>query len=264
MNSPTHPPTESLELIAYRLNQSPTLTLIAAPVHRDFMAATRNRFALRCLPMLLANQAGWFLVNQHPVIAVWNGGDTPDDLTVWSPAGVTPPAASHFGHGILTWDVPYLFRTPAGYNLWVRGPANWPKDGASPLEGIVETDWSPATFTMNWKLTRPGVPMFFHPREPVCQIFPARRGDLEQFMPVLRPLESAPETQQQYRAWSQSRSIFLSELKKGDEGTGRRAWQRHYFQGITTDGAPAAANHQTKLILREFQADDGTPQDHKR
>ena len=50
--------------------------------------------------------------------------------------------ASHFGDGILTWHLPILFRTPPGYNLLVRGPANYPKDAVSPLEGIVETDWA--------------------------------------------------------------------------------------------------------------------------
>ncbi|MGA9676358.1 MAG: DUF6065 family protein, partial [Mycobacterium sp.] len=55
--------------------------------------------------------------------------------------------ASHFGDGILTWHLPILFRTPPGYNLLVRGPANYPKDAVSPLEGIVETDWASASFS---------------------------------------------------------------------------------------------------------------------
>ena len=42
-------------------------------------------------------------------------------------------AESLFGHGILTWTLPYLFRTPPGYNLLARGPANWPKDGSAHL-----------------------------------------------------------------------------------------------------------------------------------
>ena len=39
--------------------------------------------------------------------------------------------ASHFGSGILTWHLPLLFRTPPGYDLLVRGPANHPKDAMS-------------------------------------------------------------------------------------------------------------------------------------
>lgn len=52
---------------------------------------------------------------------------------------------SHFGAGVVTFTVPYLFRTPPSYNLHVRGPTNMPKDGIYPLEGIVETDWSQAS-----------------------------------------------------------------------------------------------------------------------
>jgi hypothetical protein len=33
----------------------------------------------------------------------------------------------------------------------------------SPLDGIVETDWLEATFTMNWKLTRPNHTVALYP-----------------------------------------------------------------------------------------------------
>ena len=36
----------------------------------------------------------------------------------------------------------------------VTGPFNQPKDAIQPLTAIVETDWAPFTFTMNWKFTR--------------------------------------------------------------------------------------------------------------
>jgi len=36
------------------------------------------------------------------------------------------------------------------------GPPNWPKDGVYPLSGLVETDWLPFPFTMNWQMTRAG------------------------------------------------------------------------------------------------------------
>ena len=40
----------------------------------------------------------------------------------------------------------------------VQGPINRPKDGIAALPGIIETDWSPYSFTMNWMFTRPGTP----------------------------------------------------------------------------------------------------------
>jgi hypothetical protein len=156
---------------------------------------------------------------------------------------------------VLTWNVPYLFRTSPGYNLHVRGPSNWPKDGASPLEAIVETDWSPATFTMNWKLTRPGLPVVFEADEPICLIAPQRRGELEAFRPRLRHLVRAPAVAASYTRWSTRRAAFLNELKQGGSEAQRRGWQREYLLGVLPDGSHAPG-HQTKLNLRPFEDED--------
>jgi hypothetical protein len=143
------------------------------------MNATDEHFANRCLPMLIANQAGWFVLNPRALRVTWTGGNSRDSLRIESVGGgLPPPAVSHFGHGILTWNLPYLFRTPPGYSLLVRGPANWPKDGIYPLEGIV-AGWSEATFTMNWKVTRPDHSITFEEDEPICMVVPFRVGELE-------------------------------------------------------------------------------------
>jgi hypothetical protein len=63
---------------------------------------------------------------------------------------------SHFGSGIITFHANCIFRTDPETNLWVSGPINTPKDGLAPLTGLIESDWMPYTFTMNWMVTRPG------------------------------------------------------------------------------------------------------------
>jgi hypothetical protein len=94
-------------------------------------------------------------------------------------------ASSHFGYGIVTWNPRLLFHTPPGWNLVARGPANRPKRGITALEGIVETDWADATFTMNWQMTEPGFPVVFEAGEPYCLLMPVRRGSLERFAPAI-------------------------------------------------------------------------------
>lgn len=142
--------TLSPRLVACVVNPALSMPLVPASRVRAWMEATNQRIANRCLPLLIANQAGWFLLSAHSLRVTWNGGDDLDAVKVEHLAGDPPfPALTHFGHGIVTFNVPYLFRTPPGYNLLVRGPSNWPKDGASALEGLVETDWSSATFTIN-------------------------------------------------------------------------------------------------------------------
>src|SRR6188472_1682483 len=188
VRAPEVSPSEAPSLTAYALQPHLGMRLVPAPVRRDWMDRTPNRFAYRCLPLLIANQSGWLILNPDPIQATWDGSDRLDGVAIEPLSARLPTVRSHFGSGVLTWNVPYLFRTSAGYNLHVRGPANAPKDGATPLEGIVETDWSPATFTVNWKLTRPGLPVVFEADEPICMIAPQRRGELEAVRPAVRHL----------------------------------------------------------------------------
>jgi hypothetical protein len=241
--------TKRTTLIAYRVSRWPSMRLVRAPVARDWMTSTRERFARRCLPLLIANEAGWLICSGNALRATWDGGDDISNLTVEPLRGPAPvPALSHFGHGILTWHIPYLFRTAPGYNLVVRGPTNQPKDGACALDGVVETDWTSATFTMNWKLTRAGMPVTFEVGEPICMIFPQRRGELEGFRPEVRPLDADPDLAQSHRRWGESRATFLVDLDAPDAPP---EWQKHYFRGTTPDG-DAVPEHQTKLRLHDF------------
>src|SRR5262249_24493279 len=153
----------------------------------------------------------------------------PGDLTVHIdelPPTVQVQAMSRVGSGILTWTIPYVFRTPPGWNLLCRGPANYVKDGVSPLEGLIETDWSFASFSMNWKLTRPGR-VEFHPGEPVAMLVPQRRGDLEAFSACKRDLASYPELAAGYHRWITSRQEFLAAQRIGDLEAIKKKYQKH-------------------------------------
>jgi hypothetical protein len=247
-------------LIAYQPANARRTPITPAPRWREWINAMTDRWANRCLPLVVANEAGWTLLNEVAFTATWDGDPTPHGVTIEFDTPPPPPVPvhSHFGYGIVTWAVPYLFRTPPGYNLLARGPANWPKDGVSPLEGLVETDWSVATFTMNWKLTRPGHPVHFEEGEPFCMVVPQRRGELESFAPVIRDLESDPHTREGTKAWVESRHQaevrkFLAEYS-GEYAEERAAWERHYYKGTAPDGRSAPV-HQTRLKLREFRRD---------
>jgi len=226
--------------------------LVKAGQDRDWMDATAIRFAYRCLPMVIANQHGWLLLNRHKLAVTWNGGPDPGSLKVEFLSGEGPrDAVSIFGSGILTFTVGYLFRTPPGYNLHVRGPANSPKDGITALEGIVESDWTEATFTMNWKVTRPNHPLVFEEREPIAMVSPLPRGEVERFRPELHLLSEDPQLAELHREWAQSRAKHNADLKVPDSQARKDGWQRHYVRGISIRKEPAR-EHQTKLSLTDF------------
>jgi hypothetical protein len=252
LSSPTINIPEAPQLTAYALNHYRKMPLVPASSDRPWMKAADQHFPNRCLPLLIANQSGWFLLNTHKIRVTWIGWNDIESLQVEMLSGEPPCLAiSHFGHGILTWTVPYLFRTPPGYNLLVRGPANWPKDGIYPLEGVVETDWSEATFTMNWKMTRPVQRVIFDEGEPIALLVPQRRGELETFQPEIRAIEDVPELHQGYQQWSQSRDSFNAGLRQPGSKEVKQGWQKHYFQGVHLTKTPGP-EHQTKLKLRDF------------
>jgi LPS sulfotransferase NodH len=241
------------ELIAYDIGSNLGVKMVSGSPRRAWMDATHQRFAYRCLPLVIANQHGWLLLTPARIQVVWDGGESTGSLKVDHPPGYSRCfASSHFGSGILTFSMDFVFRTPPGVNLHVRGPANHPKDGICALEGIVETDWSEATFTMNWKLTRPGHPVVFEEDEPFAMLTPVMRGALETYRPQIRFLTDDPALHAGYRAWSQSRDQFNTQLRAKDSAAQKMGWQRHYIRGETVSRRKAS-EHQTNLPIRNFE-----------
>ncbi|MEZ0352732.1 DUF6065 family protein [Mycobacterium sp. pR1184] len=241
------------ELIAYELHSGHGIELIPARRDRGWMDSTHERFANRCLPLLMANQAGWLVMNTARVRARWNGGAGRDCVEFdYGDSAPTFRPASHFGHGIITWSLPFLFHTPPGFNLLVRGPANRPKHGIAALEGLVETDWSPATFTLNWKFTRPRVWATFDEDEPVGMLVPQRRGELDEFEPKMVSIAAAPDAlRTAYHTWWQNRRAFNTDLQYPGSFARQAGWQKDYFRGKLPDGS-AAPDHETRMRLRPF------------
>jgi antitoxin (DNA-binding transcriptional repressor) of toxin-antitoxin stability system len=232
------------------------------------MNSTAERFAYRCLPMVMANQAGWMIANPIDFSVSWNGGGRREDVLI-NFGDVKPTdqfafqvsvganqnqsderITSHFGSGVVTFTIPYLFRTPPEINLWVKGPSNWIKDGAYPLEGIVETDWSAATFTMNWKLTRPGLIVEFKRGEPICMIVPVQRGLAEGLTPHQALINTNSELESEYKTWNTRREEFNEALAQ-NRSTSKSGWEKDYFQGRAPSG-DYFEDHQTQIGLKEF------------
>jgi len=228
---------EPKAFIAYQIYEQPTrMQLQAAPLERDWMSDAQQRFPYRCLPLNIANQNGWVITSPTAFRCYWYGGPFPQDVEVQYLGTPDNYVSAHFGVGTITFSLPYLFRTPPGINLWVKGPANWIKDGVQPLEGVVETDWPASTFTMNWKITRPNEWVEFAEGEPICMLVPIPRGLSESLLPRIEPLAGNPELMAKYQAWQHGRSTFLKGLKEHDPEIVKRGWQKEYFQGKETLG----------------------------
>src|SRR5258708_29893587 len=193
-----------------------TVRIRPAPRERDWMDQTPSKFAYRCLPLAVANQHGWELLSDGTHEAIWNGGPDPADIDVSSSSGASR-ASSHFGSGVLTFNVNCIFRTDPGVNIWICGPVNSAKDGIAPLTGLIESDWMPYTFTMNWKFTRANQRVRFEDGEPLGMIFPVPRGFVESNTPETCAIHEDPALKAAFDAWSADRDRLNSQIDRNFE-----------------------------------------------
>jgi hypothetical protein len=202
------------------------------------MDETHQKIAYRCLPLIAANQAGWIVRCPANFTATWSGKIDNYGIRITyadDSAHLTRTALSHFGSGVLTFVLPWLFRTPPGFGLLIRGITNEAKENAVALDGVVETDWSPYTFTMNWKLVRPDVPVQFKKGDAVCMLQPFALDLLERFDCSFESYDALPaELRKGFEDFVHRRSAASALAPQG-----RYETQRDYFAGRYPDGSSA-------------------------
>ena len=250
-----------MKLECFLIDQ-PGLDIRPASSRRDWMDATPARFAYRCRPFSIANAHGWTIHTESAFEAEWNGGDKPSDVHVFADEGAPFAAVGHFGSGLLTLRPSVIFRTEPGYNLWVGGPTNEVKDGIQPLSAVMETDWMPFTFTMNWMFTRPNHRVRFEKGEPYCFLFPIPRGIVEDIDPVMRRVDEEPELEHSFK-YAQFRRNFLPHVQhmwrqegKPDEVENERMlrFQMWYMRGEMPDDEDVRfESHQKSLKVKPFE-----------
>jgi Family of unknown function (DUF6065) len=219
---------------------------------RTWMNNTPQRYAYRCLPLTIVNQTGWWIKNPVGFTATWRGATHPGSIEfqfdasgeVWSSW-----INSQFGEGIITWNTPFLFRTkPQGSRLLVCGPVNYFKTNAHPLTALIESDWISMSFTMNYRIMIPNLPVRFEMGEPLFQVIPLVSNvcaDLEQASVSFQRLSDDPELARAYQEWDLGRRRFHEQKARGEVKPD--GWQRDYFQGRDAIGREAETNHMIKV-----------------
>ena len=205
---------------------------------RKWMDDFQARFPYRCLPLTMANTTGWEILCPTDLTVIWNGGNGKNDVQITCDAdpsyNLDHIVQSHFTHGTVTFHTGYMFRTPPGYSIWAQGPPNHIKDGIQALQGLVETDWLPFPFTMNWRMTRPGM-ISFAKGEPFCFFNIVQNQSQDEIQPVIKSLDTDPELRKQYEAWARTRNEFNESLMRREPEAMKEAWQKFYFKGEKPD-----------------------------
>ena len=199
------------------------------------------QYSYHCKPLVAANSLGWWILNNQELEIEWNGGNKIDDLKIkdYTEGKYYNLASSHFGGGILSFNLGFLFKTPPGWGLLVGGPSNIFIDGLAPLEGIVETNWSPFTFTMNYKITRSNWAIRLPKYHPICRIVPIALNLNEKTELNLKSLDEELDLKNKFEDWSKKRNNSLEYGRR----TGNYERMKNYKNGIDTTGCPYLGMH---------------------
>jgi hypothetical protein len=241
-----------MKLIAYKTYDYKCQRLVPAPRTREWMDKTPGAFAYHCLPLVMANSLGWYLINDVPCEMEWDGTEPAAGLKVWPTEPLTKIEewmlpTSHFGSGVLTFHAEYMFVTERRTCLITKGPANYPKHGIAPLEGVIETDWLPYPFTVNWKMTAPHTRVRFERGEPIAQIFPWPLDMLDDVEPEILMLQENPELFAKYEDYRKKRGVFNEKFKS--DGKKR---QKYYVRGEDSLGNRYLEQHKTDWRQKGF------------
>jgi hypothetical protein len=226
-----------------------------ARAKRQWMDDFPDRHAYRCLPLSIANAFGWEVLCPIPLEIRWNGGMAVEDIEVIGlkelPGGapVDHFCRSNFSRGIITFHLDYIIETEPDWGILATGPFNDPKPTATPLTGIVESDWLPYPFTMNWQLTKPGITRFDED-EPFCFFLPVPLRVLPDTKVQIHRLSDDQQLEARHNQFRDARDAFMQRVRAGDPDAIKEAWQRHYFVGRHPDGV-LAPEHLNKLRVNE-------------
>ena len=167
--------------------------------------------AYKCLPLVIANQWGWQILSPADVVVTWDGDPKLTGLHVEVAPQYLPAIKSQFGAGIVTFSPPWLFRTPPGWDLYLKGPSNRWKPNCVPLEGVIETWWLNYTFTLNWKLVEPGT-VYFARGESLGQLVPVPHATFHDSTAREAPIGAIePRAAQELLEWQERRRLLAGQ-----------------------------------------------------
>ena len=187
----------------------------------------------RCLPLTIGNQYGFTISSEFDITFEWNGEDGTNsiffefDQNKGNLDSLYPRIDSHFGHGIITINPPFTFRTPPGVNLMTINPPNYVIPNLTVMTGVIETDNLRRNFTFNLKIQIPNIRITIPAGDPLAAFIPIPRYYCDQFnLDFAENLFSKEIVDEELKAEKDA-----GEYRSNVEPTLKNNVGKHYMQG---------------------------------
>jgi hypothetical protein len=188
----------------------------------------------RCLPLTIGNQYGFIISSEFDISFEWNGGDGLEDSKIYLNEQLNdtdnlkyPNVSSHFGHGVITINTPYAFRTPPGVNLMTINPPNYVIPNVTVMTGVIETDNLRRPFTFNLKIQIPNIRTVIPAGYPLAAFMPVPRYYSDKFnLDFAENLFSKEIVDEELKAGNDA-----GNYRENVEPTLKNSVGKHYMQG---------------------------------
>lgn len=231
---------EDNQITLFSVNGKSQFKVEPLPMKRSWMNKVVGTNAYQCVPLNIANQYGWMVLNPTEFCAQWDGGEFKESLQVhYHDYPETNYAQSHLHNGTLTVVPDFIIKTPKGISTLIGGVPNYPIPRVTPLQAVVETDWLPFTFTYNFKFNLPGE-VIFKKGDPLFAFYPFKRGEIDKYEITMKPISSDKDFSDEYFTYRDSRDKII-------ENGG--PFQKFYSKGRSATRPYLIENHQTQLKL---------------
>lgn len=141
-------------------------------IQRDWMDATDNKHAYKCLPVSQANTIGWSVSFLHDIEFIWDGiSDTSDShVTILKDKGNV--AYTTRANATISFQSGLYFKTEQDMSILSISPPNYFIDGASAFTSIISTSFFPDSYPIAWRITKPNTPILIPAGMPVATLIP--------------------------------------------------------------------------------------------
>lgn len=254
---------------------------------RKWMDDIKESEIYKCLPLRIGNEIGWAVKSKFSFECEWNGeaqkngikgsikisSKYKNQIDYYKKKSFNKeildfkypsvdPVNSHFGHGIITFNLPWVIRTPKGWGIYVRGPTNSYKEGVLYMDGYIETDWLNNSFTYNVKIQNKNKKIVFNEGEELFSFIPYKIHDLKNTKLVCSHIKKTnPYLNSNFKDFWIHREMLVA---KNAEDM-RTTFDLDYFKGgIKNDSATSSVGcpfkHLTVLNLKNLELNLQAPE----
>ena len=159
-------------------DNGPVANIEPLSAKRDWMEATFDKHAYRCLPVTLTNQLGWAISFPEDITFMWDGQISTSGEHVKVLAGEKYIQTGR-GQATVSFETGLVFRTPENYSLLTYNVPNMFMEGVSPYTTIISSSFFEGPLPVAWKITKAFVPITIKANQPVAAVFPISLADIQ-------------------------------------------------------------------------------------